>query len=140
MAYLKIETSIKIQATPEKVWNILTDFEKYAEWNPFILSLEGDISEGNTIAAKIDGMQFKPQILSNKKNEELKWLGKLFFKGLFDGEHHFIIEDHKDGTVTFHQNEIFNGLLVGLFSKKLKTETKDGFIAMNEKLKELAEA
>lgn len=43
-------------------------------------------------------------------------------------------------TVTFKHEEIFNGLLVGPFSKKLDTDTKKGFESMNEKLKELAEA
>lgn len=29
-------TEIEIKATPESVWQLLTDFEKYPEWNPFI--------------------------------------------------------------------------------------------------------
>jgi uncharacterized protein YndB with AHSA1/START domain len=27
-----IQTSIQIQATPEQVWNILTDFAGYPDW------------------------------------------------------------------------------------------------------------
>ncbi len=50
-----------------------------------------------------------------------------------------MIIDNGDGTSTFKQEEKFTGILVGLFKKKLDSETKPGFEAMNKKLKELAE-
>ena len=39
----------------------------------------------------------------------------------------------------FVQREIFSGLLVPLFAKDLNTKTKQGFEAMNQALKQLAE-
>lgn len=135
----EIRTSIKINATPEKVWSIFTDFENYPNWNPFISSLTGTVAVGETIKIKLPGMTFKPTVLKFEKNKELRWIGKLLFKGVFDGEHSFELEDNGDGTTTFHQNENFNGFLVSLFAKQLDGETKSGFEDMNEKLKELAE-
>ena len=38
----EIKTEIIINSKPEKVWNILTNFEKYPEWNPFIKSISID--------------------------------------------------------------------------------------------------
>ena len=134
-----IKTSIEIKASPEKVWSVLTDYEKYSEWNPFIKSIDGVIKEGVQIDVKIQNMSFKPTVLVYKENSELKWLGHLLFKGLFDGEHRFLLTNNGDGTTTFEQSETFNGFLVGIFSKKLDKETKPGFIEMNKKLKELAE-
>jgi uncharacterized protein YndB with AHSA1/START domain len=32
----ELRTEIEIQASPEKVWQILTDLDKYSEWNPYI--------------------------------------------------------------------------------------------------------
>jgi uncharacterized protein YndB with AHSA1/START domain len=32
----EIRSEIEIQASPEKVWKILTDLDKYQEWNPFL--------------------------------------------------------------------------------------------------------
>jgi len=139
MAQKEIKTSILIKATPEKVWNILTDFENYASWNPFIKSIKGEVAVGKTIDVAIEGMQFKPKVLVFEKNKELRWLGKLLLPGIFDGEHLFQIEDHKNGSITFHHNEKFKGILVGLFSKKLDKDPRQGFIKMNEKLKALAE-
>lgn len=84
-------------------------------------------------------MTFKPKVLTLIKNKELSWLGHLLFPGLFDGKHQFQLIDNGDGTTTFIQSEEFKGLLVSFFKKKLNTNTRNGFIEMNKKLKELAE-
>jgi hypothetical protein len=81
-------------------------------------------------------MIFKPVVLLKKENKELQWLGKLLFKGLFDGEHHFELIDNKNGTTRFIQSERFSGLLVPFFNFDTTTAS---FHIMNRKLKELAE-
>lgn len=139
MAQKVIKTSIKIHATAQRVWEELTDFESYPSWNPFITFVKGEPIQGNRLHIKAGGMSFKPTVLISRKGEELRWLGHFLFKGLFDGEHRFVIEDNKDGTVTFRQEESFSGMLVGIFAKKLDTDTVVGFKSMNEKLKERAE-
>jgi hypothetical protein len=140
----EIKTEILINTTPEKVWNILTDFDKYPNWNPFIKSITGNVAVGNKIAARIEppeanGMTFKPKILAFETNKELRWIGHLLFPGLFDGEHKFELIDNKNGTTTFRQSEKFGGILVPLFKKMLDENTTNGFNLMNRKLKELAE-
>ena len=135
----EITTEIKINASPEKVWSILTDFDTYGEWNPFITSIEGDARVGGRIKAHIGNMTFKPTILAFDENQEFRWIGRLFFKGLFDGEHKFALIKNEDGTTTFRQSEKFNGLMVGIFPKKLYVDTTNGFNEMNRQLKERAE-
>lgn len=138
----EIRTEIIIQSTPEKVWSILTDFEKYPIWNPFIKSLTGKVETGKKIKVMIappggPGMTFKPTILKNVANKELAWLGSVLVKGLFDGEHRFELIDNGDGTVKFVQSEQFEGVFVWMFNPQ---KTKDGFELMNQRLKVLAEA
>lgn len=137
----EIRTEITIQAKPEKVWAILTDFDNYPNWNPFITFVEGQAEEGNKITVRIvppngKAMTFKPTIITRTENRELKWLGTVLFKGLFDGEHKFELTDNENGTVTFVQSEQFKGVFVGLFNPE---KTINGFNEMNKKLKELAE-
>ena len=136
---MTIETRIQINAPAEKVWEVFSDFEQYPEWNPFVKSLTGEVAKGKQITAVLPGMTFKPTVLKFEKDKELRWLGKLFFKGLFDGEHYFILQKNEGGSTTFVHGENFSGLLVGLFRKKLETETKAGFEEMNEALKARAE-
>ncbi|MBI3517726.1 MAG: SRPBCC domain-containing protein [Bacteroidetes bacterium] len=140
----EITTQILINAGPEKVWAILTNFEKYPDWNPFIKSIQGEIKVGSKITAFIEppggkGMTFKPTVLAFDGCKEFRWLGHLFFPGLFDGEHQFELINHHNGTTTFIQSEKFKGILVPLFKKMLDVQTMNGFRLMNEKLKELAE-
>jgi hypothetical protein len=140
----EIKTEILINATPEKVWAILTNFDNYPNWNPFIKSIKGEVKVGKKITARIEppnvkGMTFKPRILVFHPNKELRWLGHLLFAGLFDGEHKFELIDNGNGTTTFIQSEKFKGILVPFFKKQLDNNTKKGFEVMNIKLKELAE-
>ncbi|HXU26543.1 MAG TPA: SRPBCC domain-containing protein [Bacteroidia bacterium] len=140
----EIKTQILINATPQKVWAVLTNFNNYPNWNPFIKSITGEVKIGNKITAYLQppnakDMMFKPKVLALDTNKEFRWLGHLLFPGLFDGEHKFELIDNGNGTTTFIQSEKFRGILIPFFAKMLNTNTKNGFIAMNEKLKELAE-
>ena len=140
---VEIFTEILIEAQPKKVWEILTDFENYPEWNSFVKSVEGNIKVGNIISVRIEppngnGLTFKPVVVAYEPEKELRWLGKFFIKGVLDGEHQFKLIDNKNGTTTFIQSETFTGILVGVFKNNLNN-TKIGFERMNLELKELAE-
>jgi ribosome-associated toxin RatA of RatAB toxin-antitoxin module len=39
-----ITTAIVMNANREKVWNILSDFPAYPDWNPFITKITGDLT------------------------------------------------------------------------------------------------
>ncbi len=140
----EISTEIKINASKEKIWQILTDFEQYSAWNPFIKQINGNVSVNEKITVKIQPpeakeMTFKPKVLSYKKNQEFSWKGRLLLPGIFDGEHKFQLRDNLDGTTTFIHSEVFKGILVPFLKKNLDVNTRNGFVLMNEKLKELAE-
>lgn len=134
-----IETEILINASPEKVWVVLTDFEQYPKWNPFIKSIEGEKAVGRRLKVFIQppdggGMTFKPEVLAFEANKEFRWKGKLFLKGIFDGEHYFRLSDAGNGATRFVHGEKFSGFLVPLMGGTLD-KTKVGFELMNEALK-----
>ena len=136
---LEIKTTIEINASPEKVWQVFADFNSYPSWNPFIKKLNGNVEEGKNIEIHLPGMIFKPKVQVFQKNTELKWLGHLLVKGLFDGQHRFqLIETN--GLTTFVHSEKFKGLLVPFFKKKLLSETRLGFEEMNQALKDRVES
>ncbi|MGB3467364.1 MAG: SRPBCC domain-containing protein [Cyclobacteriaceae bacterium] len=135
----KITTSIDINASAESVWQHLTDFENYPKGNPFIKEISGKVAEGNTVRVTIEGMNFKPRVLSYKPPREFIWKGKLFTNLLFSGTHGFEIVMKTDRSCTFIHTEVFSGLLVPMMKKKLSTETREGFEAMNQALKQRVE-
>ena len=140
----EISADIVINASAEKVWSVFINFSEYPKWNPFLISVEGQVSLGNRmkVKAKTPGsneMIFNPKIIVYKERQELQWSGHLLFPGLFDGRHIFKIIDNCNNTVTFLQKEIFKGILVPLYSNMLDDNTKKGYLLMNEKLKEICE-
>jgi len=139
----EIKAEIVIHSRPGIVWDILTDFNRYGSWNPFIKSIAGYGKVNVKIAVKIqppesNAMTFNPLVLKFEQQKEFRWKGKLFIKGLFDGEHYFILKDNRDGSTTFIQGEQFSGILVGLFSNVIEKE-KRGFNLMNAALKKECE-
>jgi hypothetical protein len=141
----ELRTEIEIDAPPEKVWGVLTDFDSFSDWNPFIPRAAGRIEEGARLDVFIrppgdKGMRFRPKVLAAKPGRELRWKGRLFLPWLFDGEHAFTIEPLGEGRVRFTQGERFTGLLVPLFAAKIGAEIREGFEEMNRALKTRAEA
>ncbi|MDH3714894.1 MAG: SRPBCC domain-containing protein [Gammaproteobacteria bacterium] len=138
-------TDIDIDAPPKVVWDHLTDFDRYPQWNPFMRNISGDVSAGSQLSVTIqppgkDAMQFSPRLLVVKENEELRWLGRVLLPKLFDGEHYFIIETKPDGSTHLIQGEFFTGILALILWSSLEQDTKKGFEAMNQAIKTRSEA
>jgi hypothetical protein len=62
----------------------------------------------------------------------------LGMKGIFDGEHYFMLIDLDNGQTRFIHGEKFGGILVPFMEKTLG-KTKKGFELMNQALKEQCE-
>jgi hypothetical protein len=140
----ELHTEIEIQASKERVRQLLTDFAAFSQWNPFIRRVEGETKVGTKLEAYIQpsgasGMTFKPTVLKAEPYQELRWLGCLLVPGLFDGEHIFTINVLGENRVRFTQQENFTGILVPLFAHSLDTDTLRGFKEMNQALKRRAE-
>jgi hypothetical protein len=139
----RIETSIDIAAPPRRVWEILTDFRRMPQWNPFIRSISGPLTTGAQLSVEIvppgrKGMRFEPTLLAVDPDRELRWLGRVLMRGVFDGEHYFRLEPNEAGGTRFVQGELFGGILVAFFGSALAA-TEKGFGDMNAALKAQAE-
>ena len=138
-----IETTIIINAPASMVWDILTDFDQYVKWNPFIHT-NGEARLGaqleNTMTLEGQKPQvFRPTITEYKEGVSFKWLGSLFVKGLFDGEHYFQLELLDANTTKLIHGENFSGILSGIIMNMIGEKTLGGFEKMNKALKERSE-
>lgn len=141
----ELRTEIIIQAPIEEVWKILMDFDRYPEWNPFVISILGKAKLRERLKVTLlnpngKPTTFQPKVTLLKEHQVFGWLGSLWIVGLFDGHHTFEMQDIGPGKCRFLHREEFSGLLVPLFWKLIDTKVRAGFEAMNEKLKVLAEA
>ena len=140
----ELYSEIEIEATDEHVWQILTNFTDFPQWNPFLRRASGEIEVGAKLEVELQppdgvGMTIKPTLLKVEPNRELRWLGHLIMPGLFDGEHIFTVEPVDSNRVKFIQREEFRGILAALMLRFIGENTQNGFKAMNQALKDEAE-
>jgi hypothetical protein len=135
-----IVTAIEIKAPPERVWAILTDTKRYAEWNPEIAGLNGQLKPGSVIENRQgygDEQQvFWPTVLVASPNRELRWAGRIWVPRLLDVEHYFLLSPGVEGGTRFTQGEDFLGVALWFFDVN---QLLPGFDAMNTALKLRAE-
>ncbi len=139
----ELRTEIEIQASPERVWQILTDLARYPEWNPFIHHAIGKAEVNETVDIDFQpdskGLKLHCTVVKAEPNRELCWKYHVILPGLFRGEHSFIIEPTGANQVHFIDREVFNGLLVPLQAKAIDTDSRRGFEKMDRALKARAE-
>src|SRR5580700_6470966 len=128
----EITTEIEINVPPARIWQILTDFASYPQWNPFMTNIEGSPLVGQRLRVFIrppggKGMTFRPVVLVARPPTELRWLGRLLLPGIFDGEHRFQIEELGAGRSRLRQSEQFRGILVPILWSTMAIPTRRGF-------------
>ncbi|TGL63650.1 SRPBCC domain-containing protein [Leptospira sarikeiensis] len=141
-----IVTTIEIQATPEKIWNIFTDFPTFPRWNPFLKKILGQpIKDGSIIVFDyyFTGVYLptKALIYELTHTQSISWKGAfpLFFKYMFAGDHLFTLEEITPGRTKFSHTAILTGIMPNLFSSHIQGAVRNSHIQMNQKLKELSE-
>lgn len=136
---MQLRTELEIDAPPARVWEVLTDFSAYHEWNPFITAIAGELRTGAELTVTLSPPEsrdatFRPRLLVCDAPHELRWRGHLFIKGLFDGEHYFKCQETAEGRTRFVHGEDFSGFFVKYVGQRL-THVARGFVYMNEALK-----
>ena len=136
----KICTDIVIETPINEVWDFLTDFDNFGSWNPFITKIEGKLEIGSKLeihmkAPGTKGVDIYPVITKVEPVNEFRWIGNLWVKGIFDGEHAFRLEELENDRTRMIQCEKFKGLLAPLILYLIGEKTREGFEQMNNSLK-----
>lgn len=138
----EIRTEVEISASARKVWEVIADFARYEEWNPFIRRVLGEAREGAKLEIHITtpsgvNRTYEPTVTKMEPEKELRWMGKV--PGLLNGEHVFTIQDIGAGRVRLVHSEVFGGLLSSFFGSKTDRDIRAGLEQMNAALKKRAE-
>lgn len=139
-----LESEIEIQALPDTVWAVLTDFPAYPDWNPIEIEMHGEPVVGTRLhhTSKLPGrkpMRFSPTIVAADPGQVLAWDGRVVVPHLCDVHHRFELSPvTKEGT-RLRQSERFSGLLVPFLAKTLR-QTQKAFEIANQAIKSRAES
>lgn len=134
-------TSIIINASAKQVWQELTNFKAYPNWNPIVGKLEGDMKEGSTISTHIVPLKntYFPVLTHYDEHKQLAWKGARGASFLLAAEHYYRLYDLGDNQVELQHGEYFTGIFSYLLPTNLITNMHAAFEQHNRLLKQRVE-
>ena len=110
-------TEIVIPASQPVVWEQVTNFATYSDWNPFVIKASAQFEVGKTIQFLEDLKQFgqhwiTAEFLAITPPHTFVWQGHFAAPFLFTVRHTFVLEAIADQQTRFRQIHQNSGLLV----------------------------
>jgi uncharacterized protein YndB with AHSA1/START domain len=112
--------SRSIAAPVEVVWQLLTQASSYRDWNPAVVSIEGDMAVGRTIelvSVASPKRTFNLKVTAFDAPHRMVWSDGMPL-GLFRGNRTYLVEPAGAGS-SFSLTEEFTGPLSGLIAKSI---------------------
>jgi hypothetical protein len=142
MPKTELRSEVEIEASPERVYRVLTDFERFPEWNPFVTSASGKLVVGQKLSLELSlpegrSYEVQPELMSVEPNRRLAWRVRYFAPTLLELRHFFELSE-RSGRTRLVQGLDFSGFLLRFAGPSLTLAAR-GAIYMNRALKKRAE-
>ena len=139
-------TEIEINATPEEVWNVLTDWKKLNEWSSSFVGISVDklvIGESFKVYFKnpINGevLEFERVCTEYEEGKKFGWSGELTSHGFTDN-HIYTLEPTESGSTLFKQEDGIHGRHSKLVNFLTKGHMKSMYEKFDKQLKNRVES
>ncbi len=128
---------IQIAASPEVVWEVLTDFDRWPEWNPEVksMSYEGPLEPGSVFRWKAGPGTIVSTLEEIDRPRYVRWRGRTMTIGAI---HEWRL-DERDGGTRVETEESFSGVLARLLRGSLQKQLDGALEQGLEHLKREAE-
>jgi S-(hydroxymethyl)glutathione synthase len=136
-----IKTTIKINATPQTVWSVMDDLQRYPEWNHLTPDLAGRTTVGSIVRGTLTKqgapqVPIGPTINAIVGAREFRWLTNV--PG-FRAEHYFLLQPTSEGGTELTHCEDFDGEAIAQRWAGIEATSPPAFNGMNRDLKARAE-
>nr|WP_299386427.1 SRPBCC domain-containing protein [Allomuricauda sp.] len=133
-----VHHEITINASPEKVWGVLTDMNAYDEWNPTMKLIKGEVKVGNKVTYEFTQDAGNSYEVPIKVKEILpnKLLNQSGGTPLFLTYNHKYILEKQDDVTKVIINEDYNGIGVNFWNPE---PVEKAYRRLNIALKERVE-
>jgi hypothetical protein len=141
----ELRAEIQIAAPIDRVWRVLTYFDHWKDWNPMVNQASGSASVRSKLNITMrgpdskDAMKYQPTVLEVNPPKSLRWRATMMSGLMFTNDRVFELKD-KNGETVFINREVFSGLMVPLFWKKMNQFVVPMLEKMNKALKDKMEA
>lgn len=138
----RVEHRIGVAAPADAIWDVLTDFARWREWNAFHPEFNGRLSIGGTVEFVEKVGEREPRRLTAVVED---WVPSdqihlRVARGVMNKSiRYFEIEKLSDTGCIFSNGEIYEGLIGAEVAKLTQGDRFRGFRALNEELKTRAE-
>jgi hypothetical protein len=139
-----VEHRTGVQAPAEIVWEVISDFTTWSDWNPIHPRIEGELRIGTplTVDVVLDEGQastIQPVVQDWVPYEQLHWRTKRL-RGFVTAIRYLEIENMGPANATFSNGELFMGPLVRWVSRDERRRLRAAYTRMGEAVRERAEA
>jgi uncharacterized protein YndB with AHSA1/START domain len=134
------EASSTIRSSPERVWSVLTDGDRFPQWDSGIDKVEGKIAPGSTIKIYVKvnpGRAFPLKVTQFEPPRRMVFSGGMPL-GLFKGVRTYTLEPDGGGGTRFNMREEYTGPLLGMMWRSIP-DLRPSFQQFAEGLKARAE-
>ena len=130
-----VHTEIEIAAPASEIWAVLSDAERYTEWNPVIIKVAGQYAPGAELSNTVRDGSGQESVMTSKvlrfqPNQELNQFGGL--PGLLTFDHQWILEPTATGTRVI-QHEEYRGIGIWFWNESW---VEPAYSKANEALRE----
>ena len=139
----RIEKRVGVQATSDRIWELISDLPSWDRWNPHETEASGAIAFGGVLnmTERLPGLadrRVQARVGEWQPRAQLVWAEKRGF--LFNTVRYFEIEELEKGSCIVASGLIFSGLRGEMFHDKHRNALRRVHEAIAEGLRRAAEA
>src|SRR5262245_39749912 len=108
MLAMTCSVAIRVRATPDVVWRLLTDAQGFPRWNSTVSGIEGQVIQGERLRVHVPGTSrtLTPRVSGIVPARRMIWSDG--FDPVFKGVRTFVLADCTDGSTEFRMSERFS--------------------------------
>jgi hypothetical protein len=133
-----VRVELSIAAPRAVVWDVLVDFARYPEWNPFTVGVKTSGRVGDPVLLDVQlgarRMKMRERMRMHEPGRRIGWGLYVLGGVLLDCTRVQELEDAPDGGTRYACHESFRGWLVPLFFERYRDSMQRGFMAAAEAL------
>ena len=139
-----VEFRTGVKAPAELVWEVISDFSTWKDWNPVHPRMEGEMRIGTTLTVDLvlgegQATTIQPIVQDWVPFEQLHWRTKRL-RGFVTAIRYLEIENMGPVNSTFSNGELFMGPLVRLVGRDERRRLRAAYTRMGEAVRARAEA
>ncbi len=136
--------TVTIAAPADLVWQVLTDFALYSQWNQFCPSIEASLQVGSPVVMKVDlgqGLQDQVEYITClEPPRKITWSMENKPGDAIHADRSQVVEPVDDSHCTYVSYDVFSGEAAAQMVEMLGKQVEAGFNLCAQNLKARAEA